>query len=157
MQSRCPDATPVRALNLPNAVLRFRGWADVAYLKGGTCPGGLWEISRHDERTLDAYEGVAHGLYEKRYLKLKVRGEVRECLYYMMLNTGIMPPSQAYLDVIAQGYRDFGLDLDRLRRALEHSYWRQRKTPFLRGRWRRKGMAKFAVLENNPAFEEVSL
>lgn len=149
MQARCPDALPVGPLNLPNAVLRFRGVADVAYLRGATCPGGLWEISSQDEQELDAYEGVCadpqRGLYQKLYLTLSIAGREHRCLYYMMNQLGIMPPSQPYLDSIAQGYRDFGLDLARLQRALDHSHQRRRKTPALRARWRRKGMPRMAV------------
>lgn len=148
MRARCPGATPVGALTVPNAVLRFRGVADVAYLKGGSCPGGLWEITPEDERALDEYEGYdprsRYPLYDKKYLTLRIKGKVRRALYYQMLTTGIMPPSQVYLDVIAQGYRDFGLPLDRLERAVEHSWWRKRKTPFLRDRYKRKGMPKLA-------------
>lgn len=147
MRKRCPDATPFGPLVLPNAVLRFRGVADVAYLRGTECQGGLWEISRRDEAYLDSYEGVnqvrpERGLYIKRYLTLKIDDEVRRALYYQMNTVGIMPPSQAYLDVIAQGFRDFGLDLERLQRAVDHSWTRQRKTPWLRNRWKRKGMPR---------------
>jgi hypothetical protein len=149
MRKRCRDATVFGPLVVPNAVLRFRGVADVAYLRGAECHGGLWEISKRDEEALDRYEGVdlarpERGLYVKRYLTLKIKGEVRRALYYQMNATGIMPPSQAYLDVIAQGFRDFGLPLERLQRAVDHSWARQRKTPLLRDRWRRKGAPRLA-------------
>lgn len=140
MARRCPAARPVAPLTLPDAVLRFRGVADVAYLKGAACPGGLWELTPADELALDEYEGVATGLYEKRYLRLVVDGVPRCALYYLMTTTGIYPPTQAYLDGIVEGYRDFGLDLERLRRAVEHSFARLRKTPVLRRRLRRKGL-----------------
>lgn len=149
MRERCPDATPFAPLVLPNAVLRFRNFADVAYYRGAECHGALWEISKRDEEALDHYEGYnerwpANSLYDKKWLVLNVKGEPRRALYYIMNSTGIMPPSQMYLDVIAQGYRDWGLDLDRLQRALDHSWARKRKTPFLIGRWRRKGMPRLA-------------
>ena len=159
MQHRCPSAVPLTALNLPNAVLRFRYVADVAYLRGAICPGALWQITESDLPSLDEYEGVDHddpelGLYQKKYLRLLIRGTERRVLYYQMTRTGIMPPSQPYLDAIAEGYRNFGLPLDRLERALQHSHVRARETPALRRRHRRKGLSPFAVAVNNPAFQE---
>ncbi len=161
MRTRCPTARPFAPLNLPNAVLRFRYVADVAYLRGAICPGALWEVTPDDVQTLDRYEGInatcpSRGLYEKKYLRLLIDGEQHRVLYYMMTRTGIMPPSQPYLDAIAQGYRDFNLDIRRLERALQHSHWRARKTPALRRRHARKGLQPFAVLVNNPAFMEES-
>lgn len=156
MQQRCPDAKVYSALILPNAILRFRGVADVAYLKGAECPGGLWEISERDEAALDRYEGVSAdprrpGLYVKKYFEVELRdeGDVKaRVLYYQMSEIGIMPPSQHYLDVIAQGYRDFGLPMERLERALAHSWNRKRKTQSLVGRWKRKGASNLAKKVN---------
>lgn len=150
MRERCPDAKVFGPLNVPNAVLRFRGVADVTYLKGATCPGGLWEVSERDVAALDRYEGIDHktpakGLYSKKHLVAEVDGEKRKILYYQMNEVGIMPPSQWYLDVIAKGYRDFGLDLARLERALKHSWERRRKTPYLRWKWKRRGAPKLAT------------
>lgn len=158
MAERCPTATVFAPLVLPNAVLRFRGVADVAYLKGASCPGALWEIAPSDEAALDRYEAVdpnhpERGLYLKRYFTAEVDGSRRRILYYQMQTVGIMPPSQFYLDVIAQGYRDFGLPLERLERALAHSWAKKRKTPYLVGRWKRRGAGRLARSIDRPAAE----
>lgn len=144
MRLRCPDAVKIGPLTVPNAVLRFRGVADVAYLRGAECLGGLWEVSAADEAALDRYEGVdpndtERGLYAKRYLTVLYQGEKRSVLYYQMNHLGITPPSASYYQTIAQGYEDFGLDVDRLEKALRHSYDRRRKTPFLARRYKLKG------------------
>ena len=149
MRRRCPGAEPFAPLVVPNSVLRFRNVADVAYLAGAECHGGLWEITAEDEASLDHYEGFdakhpTWGLYSKRYLEIQVDGRRRTALYYIMNEVGIMPPSRAYLDAITQGYRDFGLDLDRLQRAVDHAWNRRRKTPYLRDRWKRKGAPRLA-------------
>jgi hypothetical protein len=144
MRRRCPAARPVAPLVLPHAVLRFRHVADVASHEAAKCPGGLWRITTACEAALDVYEGVASGLYEKRYLLLRVDGAEEECLYYKMASRGIMPPAQGYLAVIEQGYRDFGLDLSRLERAVEHSWNRRYKTPELRRRYARRGRPALA-------------
>lgn len=139
MKARCPAAEPVAPLTLPRAILRFRGVADVAFHETAKCPGGLWRITPACEEELDMYEGVAHRLYEKRYIVLRVEGRVERCLLYKMLQRGIMPPSEHYLDVIIRGYRDFGLPLERLDRAVEHSWNRKDKTPAMRRAYRRRG------------------
>lgn len=149
MRERCPDAKVFGPLTVPNAILRFRGVADVAVLKGAECAGGLWEISERDEAALDLYEGVIAtgkylGLYSKKTFTAEVEGKKRKVLYYQMNEAGIMPPSQYYLDVIAQGYNDFGLDLERLERALAHAWNRKRKTPYLVGKWKRRGAPRLA-------------
>lgn len=149
MRRRCPGATVVAPLTLPNVILRFRSVADVAFLRGADCPGGLWEITPHDEAILDRYEGVrpeapAAGLYRKLYFKIELDGRCRKVLYYMMNEVGIMPPPVPYLSAIAQGYKDFGLPLERLQRAVDHSWRRRRKTAYLRWRHERKGAPKLA-------------
>lgn len=144
MKARCPAAEPVAPLTLPRAILRFRGVADVAFHEAAKCHGGLWRITPTCEAALDIYEGVAGGLYEKRYILLRVEGRVERCLLYKMLQRGIMPPSEGYLEIIARGYQDFGLPLERLDRAVEHSWNRKDKTPALRRSYRRRGSPELA-------------
>lgn len=144
MRQRCPSAAPLEALNLPDAILRFRHVADVAYLTGATCPGGLWEITPDCEAALDGYEGVRYGLYRKVYITLRYHGAVRKALLYQMNMVGIMPPSETYLETIVQGYEDFGLDVARLERAVAHSWARKNKTKAVRRRYGARGEAKLA-------------
>lgn len=145
MAGRCPQAEPFCALNLARTALRFRGVADVVAHESDTCPGGLWWITADCERTLDRYEGVSARMYLKRYFTIAIRGvpEPLDVLYYKMNSRGIMPPSEHYLDIIAQGYRDFGLDLTYLERALEHAWNKKEKTKDMRARYGRRP-ARFA-------------
>jgi len=124
MQRRCPGARPVGARFLPHAQLVFRGVADVVYDPdpASRCPVALWRITPADEVVLDRYEGVASGFYAKCYIKIRINGRPEECLVYCMQSHEIAPPGEWYLDVIAQGYRDFGLPLDYLDRAVEASW-----------------------------------
>ena len=145
MRVRCPAARPAGRLVVPNAVLRFRGVADVDYLEGARCEGGLWEITRACEAALDRYEGVDAGLYEKCYLKIRWHDHSeREVLYYRMLRGGILPPDVDYLETIRRGYRDFGLSEARLERALAHAWRAKRPTKQLRQRWKRRGAKPLA-------------
>jgi hypothetical protein len=146
MRRRCPDAKKIGKLFVDDATLVFRSVADVTVLEGSVVPGGLWEISRSDERSLDMYEGVASGFYLKRYLTVQ-RGKRKpeQVLFYQMSTSrGIMPPSDGYLDTIAQGYRDFGLPLEALDEFLAAAWSDKKVTPMLRERHLRKGRPTLA-------------
>jgi hypothetical protein len=146
MLRRCPAAKPLGRFDLDDARLVFRGVADVEYAEGESCPGGLWEITRACERELDRYEGVEYGLYRKTYITVKMlkTGKVRRILVYQMNNDGIMPPDRYYLNVVAEGYRDFGLDLGYLQEAVNNSWREKHKNRVLRRRRLRRGNLPFA-------------
>jgi gamma-glutamylcyclotransferase (GGCT)/AIG2-like uncharacterized protein YtfP len=145
MMRRCPAARPVAPLVLEGALV-FRGVADVIGRKGSKVAGGLWLITPECEHSLDRYEGVSARLYNKEYLTLEIDGKVQQVLYYQMTDThGVMPPSEGYLDVIMEGYRDFGLDIALLDNALHRAWGHKRKTPFLRERRKRRGGGRLAT------------
>jgi hypothetical protein len=153
MRGRCPAAVPLEALTVKNLVLRFRGVADVGYLPGAHCEGALWEITRECEEALDAYEGVGSGghggLYRKCYFDYvdPDTGTPHKVLYYKMNRSGIMPPSEGYLDCIVEGYGDFDIDTARLRRAVEHAWRRKDVNGFLSYRWNKAGKPRMARIE----------
>lgn len=129
MKYRCPKAVALGNFYLRDARLIFRGVADCIYLPGAICPGGIWSITKDCERALDRYEGfheddLEGSMYRKQILKIRnADDEVSmEVMIYRMNSTGIFPPSQSYLDTIAEGYRNFKLPLKRLRQAVKRSY-----------------------------------
>lgn len=153
MDERCPGAHKLRALKLPEFALVFRGVADVVHRKGARAYGGLWWINHRHEATLDTYEGVNSGFYLKRYAKLHFEGikePVRTLYYQMSMRRGVMPPSEPYLNTIAQGYRDFGLPLEALEAALQEAWEDKKVTPVLRVRHARRGGKMARVLEERP-------
>jgi hypothetical protein len=154
MSKRCPAATPVKALYLGGQLV-FRYVADVV---GSDDPralvaGGLWWVTPECEAVLDGYEGVNAGSYAKKYFDLKHDGKVRKVLYYQMCHGGISEPPRQYLDGIVQGYRDFGLNLELLREALEHAVTMRDKTPELRARHIRSGKPPLARIEGGMALD----
>lgn len=71
MESRCQDAELIGYTFLPNMRLIFRGSGSGSYLsiesaKGRQVPCGVFRISSHDEKRLDAYEGYPR-FYRKIY------------------------------------------------------------------------------------------
>jgi hypothetical protein len=148
MLHRCPRAVLCKPLIVADAALVFRGVADVEIRKGSFVQGGLWWITEECEEALDRFEGVRHGLYKKMYLpvwKKRISGEWRKALFYKMNDEhGIMPPSAHYAQTIAQGYRDFGLDLEFLDAAIQESWTEKKVTPTLRRRADIKGWPKLS-------------
>ena len=159
MLLRCPAAVPLEALTVQNLVLRFRGVADVAYLTGAFCEGALWAITPECEKALDSYEGVGPGGYGGLYRKVYFdyvddeTGQTHKVLYYKMNRSGIMPPSEGYLNSIVEGYADFGIDQTRLVRALSHAWRRKDMTGFMRYRWDKAGKPKMARPEHIAVIE----
>jgi hypothetical protein len=147
MRERCPGARRVGPLVIPDGALAFRLHADIELREGSSIPGGVWEITRAHERVLDSKEGVKTGLYVKRHIRLSVGGQQRTCLYYRMRRQdGLLRPTETYRRIIADGYREFGLDLDVLERAISEAADDRSKLPdWLRRRYYKKGQPALAL------------
>jgi hypothetical protein len=158
MAARCPGAIKIAPLALNNGALVFRGVADVVNRKHAKVHGGLWWINRNHEDTLDRYEGVNSRFYLKRYVDLHFKDVAQPypCLYYVMaMRRGIAPPSEDYLNLLADGYRYFGLPLEALDKALMESWQDKTWTPILRQRHKRRGGKLAQSLDlNGPAYGE---
>lgn len=141
MRRRCPGARQAGTLFANDGALIFRSVADVTVRRGSVVPGGLWWITREDERALDGFEGVGKaGWYAKRSFRLVRDGREVRCLFYQLeISRGVMPPSIGYLEKIREGYQDFGLDPDPLDRALHHAWEDKEPTQRLLDRHARRG------------------
>lgn len=116
MSYRCPTAKPIAKGLLHDYALVFQGrpfgaHANVIPAKGEATPIVIWKITETDEAALDRYEGVAGGYYTKEYIKLPVAGKMRKVLIYIMTPHDAGYPTDEYLHTIAQGYKDFELDV----------------------------------------------
>ena len=59
MKRRCKDSVYLKKINLKDFKLTFRSKyraADIEHKKNSIVPGGLFEISKSDEKKLDLYE-----------------------------------------------------------------------------------------------------
>lgn len=126
MSFRCPTAEVVAKSWIHDHRLVFQGapkgaHANVIPAQGCEVPVVIWSITEADERALDRYEGVAGGYYTKEHMTLEIDGEMQEALVYIMTPHGFGSPDVCYLETIARGYTDFGLDAETLWDALAYS------------------------------------
>ena len=117
MKRRCKDSVYLKKINLKDFRLTFRSKyraADIEPKKNSIVPGGLFEISKSDEKKLDIYENYPI-LYEKYYFTYYSK---KVMTYSMVSKTMFRYPTERYLNVVKRGYKDCDLDKKYLLKAL---------------------------------------
>jgi len=118
MKRRCKDSIFIKKINLKNFKLTFRSKyraADIEPKKNSIVPGGLFEISKTDEKKLDVYEDYPI-LYKKYYFHYYGK---KVMTYIMVKKTSFMFPTKKYLDIVKKGYKDCKLNFEHLKNALK--------------------------------------
>ena len=90
------------------------GYANIEKKKGSKVPGAIWHITEKDELTLDRYEGVRYGSYDKEYFSWKGN----KVLIYIQSKYIKKTPHSRYLHAIIQGYKDCNLDINYLKKKI---------------------------------------
>ena len=109
IKKRCKDSIFLKKYNLKNFQLTFRSKyraADIEPKKKSIVPGGLFEISKRDEKNLDIYEEFPN-LYTKYYF---IYYKKKVMTYTMVNKTPFKYPKKKYLNTIIKGYEDCKLD-----------------------------------------------
>ena len=118
MKRRCKDSVFLKKINLKDFKLTFRSKyraADIEPKNNSIVPGGLFEISKSDEKKLDVYEDFPI-LYKKHYFYYYGK----KVMTYTMVNKTIFKfPTERYFKIVRKGYKDCGLDLKYLHQALK--------------------------------------
>ena len=119
MKRRCKDSLFLKKINLKNFRLTFRSKyraADIERKKNSIVPGGLFEISKSDEKKLDVYEDFPV-LYKKFYFNYYGK----KVMTYTMVNKSFfMYPTERYLNIIKRGYKNCKLNIKFLNQALKN-------------------------------------
>ena len=116
MRSRCPRAQPVFYLNgirvnkLFGWKLVFNRYANITKDNKSFVSIGLWKITKHCEKELDVYED-----FPKLYSKIYFKYNSVKTMTYIMNSNKLLKPSNTYMKLIYQGYKDFGLKRDYLK------------------------------------------
>jgi gamma-glutamylcyclotransferase len=111
---RCPQAQPLRAFRLRGWQLDLCGHATISPHPGKEVPGVLWRITDECEASLDRFEGYPY-YYRKRILVQ----DGQEFMVYLMNDPVPGQPTQGYLDLLAEGYQDWKLDIQYLESAVD--------------------------------------
>tara|TARA_Y100000590_G_scaffold269240_1_gene302376 strand:+ start:209 stop:565 length:357 start_codon:yes stop_codon:yes gene_type:complete len=117
MKRRCKDSKFLKKIKLKNFRLTFRSKyraADIEPKKKSIVPGGLFEISKIDEKKLDVYEDYPV-LYKKYYFSYYGK---KVMTYTMVKKTKFKYPTEKYFNVVKRGYKDCKLDKKYLLKAL---------------------------------------
>ena len=117
MKRRCKDSVFLKKYELKDYRLNFRSKyraADIEPKKNSIVPGGLFEISKSDEKKLDVYEDFPT-LYRKHYFYYYGK---KVMTYTMVKKTPFRFPTERYLNVVKRGYLDCELNQKFLKKAL---------------------------------------
>ena len=117
MKRRCKDSVFIKKFKLKNFRLTFRSKyraADIEPKKNSIVPGGLFEISKSDEKKLDIYEDFPK-LYKKYYFFYYGK---KVMTYTMVKKSKFQFPTKRYLDIVKRGYKDCGLNNKYLKKGL---------------------------------------
>ena len=118
MKRRCKDSIFLKKINLKDFRLTFRSKhraADIEPKINSIVPGGLFEISKSDEKKLDAYEDYPI-LYKKYYFYYYGK----KVMTYTMVRKSLFTfPTDRYLNIVKRGYKDCYLDNTILKKALK--------------------------------------
>ena len=118
MKRRCKDSIFLKKINLKDFRLTFRSKysaADIEPKKNSIVPGGLFDISKSDEKKLDVYEDYPI-LYRKFYFTYYGK---KVMTYTMVKKTPFRFPTERYLNIVKKGYTNCKLDSKYLKRALK--------------------------------------
>ena len=119
IKRRCKDSIFLKKINLKNFRLTFRSKyraADIEPKKNSIVPGGLFEISKSDEKKLDIYEDFPK-LYKKYYF---YHDRKKIMTYIMVKKSPFKFPTERYLNIVKLGYKDCGLNHKYLWKALSN-------------------------------------
>ena len=119
MKRRCRDSVFIKKINLSNFKLTFRSKyraADIEPKRKSIVPGGLFKISKSDEKKLDIYEDYPN-LYKKYYFYYYGK---KVMTYTMVKKTSFKFPTERYLSIVKKGYQDCKLDLKYFHKALRN-------------------------------------
>jgi gamma-glutamylcyclotransferase len=118
MRERCLDSKPKFVATLPNYKLVFAGWsrrwrggtASIKLCRGERVSGAVYEVSERCLSRLDRYEGCPGDYSRLKVTVFDENGTPVEAVAY--IKSGQLeetPPTEEYVAVIQQGYRDWGI------------------------------------------------
>jgi gamma-glutamylcyclotransferase (GGCT)/AIG2-like uncharacterized protein YtfP len=129
MAHRCPTAIVVGTAIMQNWRLIFSGVATIERHKNSKVPVLVWNIQPKDEEALDNYEGYPR-LYRKETLRITLNGKKVRAFVYIMNDNREYPPNSSYYNIILEGYKSAGFDVNILCEAVKNAKIRSQNHEF---------------------------
>lgn len=118
MSLRCPDARSLGQAVLYGHEFRFARHADIIENPAFNTQGVLWDITEECEQSLDALEGYPM-YYLKKMVNVFHNGRVVNCMTYYMAGDIVDEfPSDGYLEMLFEGYKEHGVDTRQIYESL---------------------------------------
>lgn len=122
MAQRCPFAEVMGSGFIEGQELQFKGVATIAPNKKAVTPVLAWKLSATDEASLDIYEGYPN-MYIKKTFDVELNGkQVTGMAYVMNKFRPLYVPAQSYFDCIVAGYKQAGMNIEYLKKALKQAH-----------------------------------
>ena len=113
MKNRCPGSIFIRQARINNwsYFINGNGYAGIEEKMGSYTLGCIWALNHEHIKSLDRYEGVAEGCYNRIELKTFFGTHEKEekALVYLSNNREYGLPSAHYQKEVIEGARNVGL------------------------------------------------
>ena len=106
----CPQAVSIAKGKLADYRLVFRTWADIVASRGDEVQGALYEIGPKDLVALDEFEECPALTHHLHVTVRTADGPLSALAYQMNPGHALALPESDYLNLILEGYEDWGLD-----------------------------------------------
>jgi gamma-glutamylcyclotransferase (GGCT)/AIG2-like uncharacterized protein YtfP len=110
----CPGAEPISRAILPHYRLVFRTWADIAPSPPDRVQGALYEIDSVSLAALDEFKDHPRLYRQLHVTAIGESGPVEALTYQMNPGPRLALPDEDYLNLVLDGYEDWGLDAELL-------------------------------------------
>jgi cation transport regulator ChaC len=117
MKRRSPGARAVGPATLEGYAffVGLDGWGSVKPKSGETVHGVLWRLAPRDIAALHAYELLHAGLYNVRFLPVRIGARRTRAMIYLLRRRASGMPRPGYAEMIAAAARDWKLPDDYVR------------------------------------------
>lgn len=111
MGARCPAAAALGTATLSHwrFIIGVEGYGSIAPRSGGIVRGVLWHLGPRDLAALNAYECLDRGLYLRRIVPVRHGRSLVPALVYVLRRSGEGKPRPAYIHLVANAAREWGL------------------------------------------------
>ena len=104
MAERCPRAICLGRAWIDGYGFRWRKWADIEISRDEYTVGVLWQLDDDELAKLDAFEHYPHHYFRQRVIIEQSQGPVTGWAYMMTVQDFEEGPSDAYRNMLFNGY-----------------------------------------------------